>query len=121
MPSRTLFLFAALGVLGACATTSPQPAAPARPAATLGAAPADDTRTLMRQAREMGYTMEERNGQRYFCHDDANLGSRIPKHECINEATFVERQASIAQNKDAYGRSRMCGNMGCSGMQPTGK
>jgi hypothetical protein len=122
MPIRTLFLSAALGVLSACAATQPHLAAPAPSATTLNAPTAvERSRELMRQAREMGYTMEIRNGERYFCTDDSNVGSRITKHQCLNEATFVERQLSIAQNKDAYTRSRMCGNMGCSGMQPTGK
>ena len=122
MPIRTLILVAAIGVLGACAATPPQAAAPAPSATALNAPTAvERSRELMRQARDMGYTMEERNGERFFCIDDSNVGSHIRKRECLNEATFVERQLSIAQNKDAYTRSRMCGNMGCSGMQPTGK
>jgi hypothetical protein len=122
MPIRSLLLVAALGVLGACAATPPQAAAPA-PSATMLNAPTAVERSyeLMRQAREAGYTMEEHNGERYFCIDDSSVGSRIKKHECLNEATFAERQLSIAQNKDAFARSRMCGNMGCSGMQPSGK
>jgi hypothetical protein len=122
MQIRTFFFVVTLGVLGACAATPPAATAPAPSAAALNAPTAvERSRTLMQQARDMGYTIEERNGERYFCTDDSNVGSHIHKHECLNEATFVERQASIAQNKDAYSRTRMCGNMGCSGMQPTGK
>ena len=111
----TMVLFGAF--LNACATSSvePAPGAVAALAATRQKSvdPNYTATELDKRAREMGYHVESRNGQRGYCRNTAPTGSHISRASCVTAdgmarvvkaADDDQDQISQRQNAIQFGR-----------------
>jgi len=87
-------------LLSACAVSpqKPLPAAIAAPAAAAQkpAARYDQTEALDKRAREMGYKVGTRRGERNYCHNTAPTGSHISREACLT----AEAMARVAKAAD---------------------
>ena len=110
-----LGLAAIVGVfLGACAA-SPHNPPPAAGAAPTVVAVSYDPRVAAAQkrAREMGYHLEVRHGEQYFCRTVAPLGSRLTQKECLSIDTMAVSASMADENIAAGQQSHMCQGAGC--------
>jgi hypothetical protein len=115
-------LIAGLMLLAACATSRPTPirqASAAPPLSTDAITPvvtaADDPRTgaTNRFARELGYKIETRHGQQFYCRTATPVGSRIPEKQCLTADGVVQAKQIADQNKDNWQESHQCLGAGC--------
>jgi hypothetical protein len=123
MQIRVLPLAMAGILLGACAASPPQPqpvigaVAPASVAAT-GDKPGyvSDPRVVAadRRAREMGYHMEMRHDQQFYCRTVAPIGSRLTQKECLTADGMVQAVQMAEENKVAQKQQSNCQGAGCT-------
>lgn len=117
------------------ATTAPAPAtaataAPAAAPAASAAASANDATQpaanptpqavaaaraeLVKQARAQGYSPVDRKGARYFCRDEAALGTHIEKSVCMSEQGLAERLKTNADARQEWIRAHGCVGLACN-------
>jgi PBP1b-binding outer membrane lipoprotein LpoB len=137
MNTRAFLVTAAILFMGGCAaSTQPSPtpnvaAAPAAPAAPAAVAPAagipaalapapepaaqvDSRRAhVNRIAAELGYHVETRSQQRFFCRTAASLGTRLAQKECMSEDTMTDAVRAIEQNRNSWQQPKVCQGKDC--------
>lgn len=82
----------------------------------LGLAPILDPRVAAAQkrARELGYHLEVRHNEQYFCRTIAPLGSRLAQKECLTIDTMAQAARMADENKAATRQSGICQGAGCA-------
>jgi hypothetical protein len=106
--------------LAACTSTpsrapSPAPLAPAAATAAPTPQPAFDPRRAQvnRMAAELGYHVEVRDQQRFFCRTAAPLGTRLTQKECMSEDTMTDAVRSMEQNRNSWQQPKVCQGAQC--------
>src|SRR5882757_8082560 len=116
-----------LGILlSACAASPQKPppvavAAPVAPpvaaaAAAPAAAPAPyDSRSAAaeKRSREMGYHVETRHGEQFYCRTTAPLGSRLTQKECLTADGMAQAVQMAEENQAAQRQGQLCQGAGC--------
>ena len=113
-------------LLSACASTNkaaPAMLAAATPAAAAPAAapprvapPAQyDPRVAdsNRRAKELGYHMETRHGEQFYCRSTAPIGSRLTQKQCLTAATMAEVAHNVDENNATFQQSHLCQGAKC--------
>jgi hypothetical protein len=122
MQIRVLPVAMAAIFLGACASPpQPQPViggvAPASVAAN-GQTPGytSDPRVVDadRRAREMGYHMEMRHDEQFYCRTVAPLGSRLTHKECLTVDGMAQAVQLAEENKVSQKQGSNCQGAGCT-------
>jgi hypothetical protein len=105
-------------VLNACAASPQKP-----PARTAAAAPAVqnpdapyDARIAeaAKRAKEMGYHVETRHGDHFYCRTVAPIGSRLTEKECLTVDTMIQTARMAEENQNAQQQSHLCQGGGCT-------
>jgi hypothetical protein len=104
---------------GCAASPHPAPTSAAAPAAAtpaLKAAAAYDPRRAQvnRMAAELGYHVETRDQQRFFCRTAAALGTRLAQKECMSEDTMTDAVRSMEQNRNSWQQPKVCQGKNCT-------
>lgn len=105
-----LLILASIGALSQALATEPDssgkpPAAAAKPAVT---------RELIKQAHDLGYKVEHRGDEVFFCRSEAQLGSRFEKKVCATP----EQLDLIARQSQELMRKMQNSNMGPIPVKP---
>ena len=101
-------------VLSACAASPQKP-----PAGTVAAAQKPelpyDARiaAAAKRAKEMGYHVETRHGDQFYCRTVAPLGSRLTQKECLTVDTMAQAQQMSEENQMARRQGQICQGGGC--------
>lgn len=110
-------------LLSACAASpqKPPPVALAAPTAAPTAAPAAapvpyDPRTAAaeKRSREMGYHVETRHGEQFYCRTTAPLGSRLTQKECLTADGMAQAVQMAEENQAAQRQGQICQGGGCT-------
>jgi pyruvate/2-oxoglutarate dehydrogenase complex dihydrolipoamide acyltransferase (E2) component len=106
-------------LLSACAASpqKPPPVAATAPAAAPAAAPAPyDPRTAAaeKRSREMGYHVETRHGEQFYCRTTAPLGSRLTQKECLTADGMAQAVQMAEENQAAQRQGQICQGGGCT-------
>jgi hypothetical protein len=113
MQIRIWTVAAAAVVLSACAAT-PQKPPPGAVAAAQPAVPYDARiAAAARRAKEMGYHVEIRHGDQFYCRTIAPIGSRLTEKECLTVDTMAQAQLMTEENKVYQRQSQSCQGAGC--------
>jgi hypothetical protein len=101
-------------VLSACAA-SPQKLPPRTAAAAQQAELSYDARIAAadRRAKEMGYHVETRHGEQFYCRTVAPIGSRLTQKECLTVDTMAQAQQMTEANQIAQRQAQSCQGGGC--------
>ena len=119
---------AAAMLLSACASTNKStitmttvaPRAAAAPAAATPAAAAPsaaqkpvvpyDPRiaAAAKRAKEMGYHVEARHGEQFYCRTTAPLGSRLTQKECLTADGMAQAVQMAEENQAAQRQGQLC-------------
>jgi hypothetical protein len=133
MNTRACTMVVAAMLLSACASTNKStttviavtPRAPAAPAA---AAPTAATATAAqkpgvpydpriaaaaKRAKEMGYHVEARHGEQFYCRTTAPLGSRLTQKECLTADSMAQAVQMTDENQVAQRQGQLCQGGGC--------
>jgi hypothetical protein len=118
-------LMTAVALLNGCATpegpvratSMAAPVAASAPPSTQALMPvlttADDPRQMAanRYAREMGYKIETRHGQQFYCRVTAPLGSRLTEKQCLTVDGIVQAKQFTDQSRTSLELAgRLCGS-----------
>jgi hypothetical protein len=107
---------AMLGILlGACAT-SPQKPPPVAAATAQNSGALYDARLAeaAKRAKEMGYHIETRHGDQFYCRTVAPIGSRLTEKECLTVDTMIQAARMNEENQVFQRQSQACQGGGCS-------
>ena len=125
MKLRACWVVAGLLVLVGCATSTPTPVreakvahagdTPSSQALTPVITTADDPRLMAanRYAKEMGYRIETRHGEQFYCRVTAPLGSRLTEKQCLTVDGVTQAGQIAEQNKMNFQQSRNCQGANC--------
>src|SRR5882757_9979925 len=109
-----------LGILlSACAASprTPPPVAVAAPVAVTAQKPnvPYDPRTAAaeKRSREMGYHVETRHGEQFYCRTTAPLGSRLTQKECLTADGMAQAVQMAEENQAAQRQGQLCQGAGC--------
>jgi hypothetical protein len=105
--------------LSACAASpqKPPPVTLAAPAAAPATAPVRyDPRTAAaeKRSREMGYHVETRHGEQFYCRTTAPLGSRLTQKECLTADGMAQAVQMAEENQAAQRQGQICQGGGCT-------
>jgi hypothetical protein len=114
--TKRVLATAVLGtILGACSTTGPHSPA-GEFAASGGAQSAGDAAgplaDLDKRAREMGYRVESRNGEKAYCRNSAPTASHISRQDCLNSAGLLQLVRNAEKSQDELSRRQEQGYAG---------
>jgi hypothetical protein len=114
MQSRIWTVAVVAIVLNACAASPQKPPPGAVAAAQKPALPYDARiAAAAKRAKEMGYHVETRHGDQFYCRTVAPIGSRLTEKECLTVDTMAQAQQMTEENQMAQ-RQRICQGGGCS-------
>jgi hypothetical protein len=103
--------------LAACAASPQRPPPAAPPPIAVAQAPGEtyDARVAEsnKRAREMGYHMETRHGEQFYCRTTAPLGSRLEQKECLTAQGMIQAVEMAEENKAAQRQGQLCQGGGC--------
>jgi hypothetical protein len=104
---------ALLGILvSACAATPQKP-----PPTTLIASNAQNSEARIaeaaKRAKEMGYHVETRHGDQFYCRSIAPIGSRLTEKECLTVDTMIQTARMAEENQAAQRQGQLCQGAGC--------
>jgi hypothetical protein len=126
MSIRACLMVVGLISLSACATSHQQ-----RPAAAAAATPAVakpvaagitqnpnapyDPRIAEsdKRAKEMGYHVETRHGEQFYCRTTAPVGSRLTEKQCLTAATMAEVVHIADENQVTFQQGHNCLGANC--------
>ena len=109
MNIRACLIVVGLISLSACAT-SHQP----RPAAAAPNAPYDSrVAESDKRAKEMGYHIETRHGEQFYCRTTAPVGSRLTEKQCLTAATMAEVAHIVDENQVTFQQGHLCQGPNC--------
>jgi hypothetical protein len=106
-------------VLSACAGSPQKPASGAVAARTTPAvqdpgAPYDARiAEAAKRAKEMGYHVETRHGEQFYCRTAAPIGSRLTQKECLTVDTMIQTARMTEENQVAQRQGQLCQGGGC--------
>jgi hypothetical protein len=69
-------------------------------------------------AAELGYHVEVRDQQRFFCRTAAPLGTRLTETECMSEDTMTDAVRLMEENRASWQGAKVCQGALCT--QPSG-
>ena len=121
MNIRAFLMVVGLISLSACATSHPPRPAPAAVATPVAAATAQKPNTPYdprvaesdKRAKEMGYHIETRHGEQFYCRTTAPVGSRLTQKQCLTAATMAEVAHIADENKVTFQQGRLCQGPNC--------
>jgi hypothetical protein len=104
---------ALLGILvSACAATPQKP-----PPATLIAGSAQNSEARIaeaaKRAKELGYHVETRHGDQFYCRTTAPIGSRLTEKQCLTVDTMIQTARMAEENQAAQRQGQLCQGAGC--------
>jgi hypothetical protein len=67
-----------------------------------------------KRAKEMGYHVETRHGDQFYCRTVAPIGSRLTQKECLTVDTMAQAQQIAEENQAAQRQGQICQGSGCS-------
>jgi hypothetical protein len=101
-------------LLSACAASPQKPLPPAvatpASAAQKPAARYDQTEALDKRAREMGYKIGTRRGEKTYCHNTAPTGSHISREACLTEDAMARVAKAADDDQDQISQRQMQSN-----------
>ena len=114
MQIRILPVAVAAIVLSACAA-SPRKPPPRTAAAAQQPELSYDARIAAadRRAKEMGYHVETRHGEQFYCRTVAPIGSRLTSKECLTVDSMIQTARMAEENRAAQLQSQLCQGAGC--------
>jgi hypothetical protein len=89
-------------LLGACAASPPNPSASA--GGQTSVENGDQTAALDKKAREMGYHVESRSGEKAYCHNAAPTASHISREDCLSAAGMIQLVQNAEKSQDELAR-----------------
>jgi hypothetical protein len=107
---------ALLGILlGAC-VAQPQKAAPVAASIAQYSGAQYDARLAeaAKRAKEMGYHIETRHGDQFYCRTVAPIGTRLTEKECLTVDTMVQVIRMNEENQVSQRQGQACQGGGCS-------
>jgi hypothetical protein len=112
MQVRTWSVAAAALMLSACAAS---PQKPPTVAVTPKSDLAYDARiaAAAKRAKEMGYHVETRHGDQFYCRTVAPIGSRLTEKECLTVDTMAQALQIAEENQMAQRQGQICQGGGC--------
>jgi hypothetical protein len=121
MNIRACLIVVGLISLSACATSHPPrpaPSAVAKPVAagvTQNPNASYDPRIAEsdKRAKEMGYHVETRHGEQFYCRTTAPIGSRLTEKQCLTAATMAEVAHIADENNVTYQQGHLCQGPNC--------
>jgi hypothetical protein len=69
-------------------------------------------------AAELGYHVEKRGPERFFCRTAAPLGTRLTRKECMSEDTMTDAVRLMEENRASWQGAKVCQGTLCT--QPFG-
>lgn len=100
--------------LSACAASPQKP-----PAGTVATAQKPELQydarmaAAAKRAKEMGYHIETRHGDQFYCRTVAPIGSRLTEKECLTVDTMAQAQQIAEENQAAQRQGQICQGGGC--------
>lgn len=100
--------------LSACAASPKKP-----PSGTVASAPGADApydariAEAAKRAKEMGYHVETRHGDQFYCRTVAPIGSRLTEKECLTVDTMIQTARMAEENQAAQRQGQLCQGSGC--------
>ena len=67
-----------------------------------------------KRAKEMGYHIETRHGDQFYCRTVAPIGSRLTEKECLTVDTMIQAARMTEENQVSQRQARACQGGGCS-------
>jgi hypothetical protein len=102
-------------VLGACAASPQKPPPGAVATAQKPEIPYDARiAAAAKRAKEMGYHIETRHGDQFYCRTVAPIGSRLTEKECLAVDTMIQAARMNEENQVFQRQSQACQGGGCS-------
>jgi hypothetical protein len=102
-------------LLSACAASPPKPPPVVATIAQNSDAPYDARRAeAAKRAKEMGYHIETRHGDQFYCRTVAPIGSRLTEKECLTVDTMIQAARMNEENQVFQRQSQACQGGGCS-------
>ncbi len=102
-------------LLGACAG-SPRKPPPVVASTAQNSGAQYDARLAeaAKRAKEMGYHIEMRHGDQFYCRTVAPIGSRLTEKECLTVDTMIQAARMSEENQVFQRQSQACQGGGCS-------
>jgi hypothetical protein len=101
-------------ILSACAASPQKPPPRAAVAAQKPERPSDARIAAAdRRAKEMGYHVETRHGEQFYCRTVAPTGSRLTQKECLTVDTMAQAARMAEENQIAQRQGQLCQGGGC--------
>jgi hypothetical protein len=66
-----------------------------------------------KRAKEMGYHIETRHGDQFYCRTVAPIGSRLTEKECMTVDTMIQTARMSEENQAAQRQGQLCQGNGC--------
>jgi hypothetical protein len=66
-----------------------------------------------KRAREMGYHVETRHGEQFYCRTTAPVGSRLTEKQCLTAATMAQVAHIVDENQVTFQQGHMCQGVNC--------
>ena len=66
-----------------------------------------------KRAKEMGYHIETRHGDQFYCRTVAPIGSRLTEKECLTVDTMIQTARMKEENQAAQRQGQLCQGSGC--------
>jgi hypothetical protein len=99
-------------LLSACAASPQKP-----PPAPLVASHTQNSEARIaeaaKRAKEMGYHVETRHGDQFYCRTVAPIGSRLTEKECLTVDTMIQTARMAEENQAAQRQGQLCQGVGC--------
>ena len=106
-----------LGILlSACAASPQKPppvAAPVAAAQKPGVPYDPRIAAADKRSREMGYHVEMRHGEHFYCRSTAPIGSRLTQKECLTADGMAQAVQMADENQVAQRQGQLCQGPGC--------
>jgi hypothetical protein len=105
-----------MGILLSACAASPQKPPPVAVAAPAAAPAPYDPRgaAAEKRSREMGYHVETRHGEQFYCRTTAPLGSRLTQKECLTADGMAQAVQMAEENQAAQRQGQLCQGGGCT-------
>jgi hypothetical protein len=100
-------------VLGACAAPPQKPPLVASTEQHSGAEYDARLAEAAKRAKEMGYHIETRHGDQFYCRTVAPIGSRLTEKECLTVDTMIQTARMAEENQAAQRQGQLCQGNGC--------